>query len=369
MNLDSSYKRSGAALVATLVLAVLTAPALAQDTPAGTQPNALPNEQPRLDNTGGGDSAQSGAAGVADRRVTATIAGGAKVTGTLLRLNDKSAVIDLGQDVITIPRRRILELKRQQPGTSTQAPESEDIYRTGTLEPAPIPKIVERFGSAIVTIRTAKGMGSGFIISKQGHAITNYHVVQNETRIAVNVFKQTPQGMRKRQIRDARILALHPLRDIALIKLDLSQVEDFEPTPVVIAKNPEIEPGDLVFTIGNPLGLERSVTQGIISSTTRTMGHLRLLQTDASINPGNSGGPLFNARGEVVGIASAGHQMFDGLAFGIPSSDLLDFLRHRDAYLYDPSQPQNGVKYLDPPFRKKGEATTGSANDTKQDES
>ena len=74
-----------------------------------------------------------------------------------------------------------------------------------------------------------------------------------------------------------------------------------------------------------------------------------MLQTDAAINPGNSGGPLFNGRGEVVGIVGA--TMFDGLAFGIPSSDLVDFLVHRETYLYDPAQPQNGVTYLPPPFR------------------
>jgi serine protease Do len=110
-----------------------------------------------------------------------------------------------------------------------------------------------------------------------------------------------------------------------------------------------------VFAIGNPLGLERSVTQGIVSSTTRTIGHLRLIQTDASINPGNSGGPIFNVRGEVVAIASAGAQMFDGLAFGIPANELIDFLVHRESYLYDSSQPQNGVTYLPPPYRPAGE--------------
>lgn len=76
-----------------------------------------------------------------------------------------------------------------------------------------------------------------------------------------------------------------------------------------------------------------------------------MIQTDAAINPGNSGGPLFNARGEVVGIVCAGATSFDGLAFGIPATDLVDFLVHRETYLYDPAQPLNGVTYLQPPFR------------------
>ena len=120
--------------------------------------------------------------------------------------------------------------------------------------------------------------------------------------------------------------------------------------PVVIAEKSSVRVGNLVFAIGNPLGLERSVTQGIVSSTTRTLGHLRFIQTDASINPGNSGGPLFNSRGEVVGVVCAGYSFFSGLAFGIPATDLVDFLQNRDAFLFDPTQPQNGVKYFSPPF-------------------
>ena len=78
---------------------------------------------------------------------------------------------------------------------------------------------------------------------------------------------------------------------------------------------------------------------------------MRLIQTDAAINPGNSGGPIFNARGEVVAVACAGAAVFEGLAFGIPANELIDFLVHRDTYPYDESQPQNGVTYLPPPFQ------------------
>lgn len=144
---------------------------------------------------------------------------------------------------------------------------------------------------------------------------------------------------------------MQPLRDIALLQLDMTELKADLPEPVVINNSDDLRVGDLVFAIGNPLGLERSVTQGIVSSATRTMGHLRLIQTDASINPGNSGGPLFNARGEVVGIVCAGATMFDGLAFGIPANELVDFLLHRESYLYDTTQPLNGATYLAPPYR------------------
>ena len=182
--------------------------------------------------------------------------------------------------------------------------------------------------------------------------ITNYHVIEGETKVSVTLFRAGEQGYTKREFKKVRIVAIHPLRDIALLQLDEEEMKDFAPKPLTIAPRDSVGVGDLVFTIGNPLGLERSVTQGIVSSVTRTMGHLRFIQTDAAVNPGNSGGPLFNARGEVIAIVAAGYTFFNGLAFGIPSSDLVDFLKHRDAYLYDPTQPQNGVTYLDPPYRK-----------------
>ena len=122
----------------------------------------------------------------------------------------------------------------------------------------------------------------------------------------------------------------------------------------------DLRVGDLVFAIGNPVGLERSVTQGIVSSTTRKIDQSRLIQTDAAINPGNSGGPIFNARGEVVAVACAGAAVFQGLAFGIPANELIDFLVHRDTYVYDESQPQNGVTYLQPPYQPEPAAAPAS---------
>jgi serine protease Do len=107
--------------------------------------------------------------------------------------------------------------------------------------------------------------------------------------------------------------------------------------------------------------LERTVTQGILSTKTRELEGELYLQTTTQINPGNSGGPLFNARGEVVGIVCAGATSFDGLAFGIPSNDLVDFLVHRESYLYDTAQPLNGATYLAPPYRVGGDAKAAKA--------
>ena len=286
--------------------------------------------------------------------VTATLVGGGKVTGTLLRWTEAGVAIDLQYDVLNLPNNRVLDVTAENPAddAAVDAQETAGLYTTGRLEAAPIPNLVDRYGDSVVLVRTAGGLGTGFFISSQGHLITNYHVVEGQTRISINASSIHGGGREKVEIKDVRLVSLQPLRDLALLQVDWDAEKlGPQPTPVVLNADDDLSVGDLVFAIGNPLGLERTVTQGIVSSTTRTIGHLRFVQTDASINPGNSGGPLFNARGEVVGVACAGATMFDGLAFGIPASELRDFLHYHEAYLYDPSQPQNGVKYLDPPFR------------------
>ena len=303
---------------------------------------------PRESDTAGGSGDGSG--GAVGGRVIVTLADGARITAPLLRRNAQGVVLDLGHDVLNIPARRVLSVDQAKGAARGDKRRQHDIFTTARLKPAPVAELVERFGDAVVMVKTAGGLGSGFIISNRGHVITNYHVVEKETRISVTLFEKTKQGYRKREFKKVRILATHPLRDIALLQLDPEEMKGFTSTPVVIATKSRTSQGDLVFAIGNPLGMERSVTQGIVSSTTRTLGHLRFIQTDAAINPGNSGGPMFNARGEVVGIVCAGATFFKGLAFGIPAEELVDFLNNRNAYLFDLSQPGNGIRYLDPPY-------------------
>ena len=286
--------------------------------------------------------------------VTVTLVGGGRITGPLLRRNDDGVVLDLGFEVLQIPAKRVLDVQRQQdaPQAAAAAGTDRDIFRTGTLEAREVPELVKRFGDAVVMVKNPGGLGTGFLISREGHVITNYHVVEDHTRLQVTLYRRTDRGFEKKDLRKVKIVALQPLRDLALLQLDLEEVDGPLPEPVVINDRDDLRVGDLVFAIGNPVGLERSVTQGIVSSTTRTIEQSRLIQTDASINPGNSGGPIFNARGEVVAVACAGASVFQGLAFGIPANELVDFLIHRDTYLYDESKPQNGVTYLPPPYQQ-----------------
>ncbi|NOZ39379.1 MAG: trypsin-like serine protease [Planctomycetes bacterium] len=283
--------------------------------------------------------------------VTVKLSGGAQLTATLLQKTDDRVVLDLGHEIVTVDAKRVLSMSSSEQATKQGQTSAREFYTLGRLDEMPVPQLVKRFGDAVVTVKTPSGMGSGFLISSEGHLITNYHVVEKELKVIVTVFQKKKQGYEKRQLKRVKILALNPLRDLALLQLDKEELGDFELKHVVIAEKASVRVGDLIFAIGNPLGLERTVTQGIVSSTTRTLGQLRFIQTDASINPGNSGGPMFNARGEVVGVVCAGYSFFSGLAFGIPATDLVDFLQHRDAYLFDSTQPQNGVKYFAPPFR------------------
>ena len=157
-----------------------------------------------------------------------------------------------------------------------------------------------------------QGIGSGFIISPQGLALTNNHVVEG----AVSIRVKLDDG----RSFEAEILGRDPLTDVALLKLKSN------PTNLPVAKlgdSDSLRVGEWVVAIGNPFGLASSVSAGIISARARNIGagpYDEFLQTDAAINPGNSGGPLFNMRGEVVGINTAIIGGGSGIGFAVPSN-------------------------------------------------
>lgn len=154
-----------------------------------------------------------------------------------------------------------------------------------------------------------RSLGSGFLIDKEGYIITNNHVVERADEITVKV-----SGAEHK----ARIIGRDPKTDIALIKL-ITPVKDLHPLPV--GDSDKVRVGDWAIAIGNPFGLEETVTLGIISATGRVIGagpYDNFLQTDAPINPGNSGGPLLNLKGEVVGINTAIAAAGQGIGFAIP---------------------------------------------------
>jgi Do/DeqQ family serine protease len=160
--------------------------------------------------------------------------------------------------------------------------------------------------------QTRRGIGSGFVISSNGQILTNSHVVNKADRVTVSFSDgRTLEG---------KVLGEDPASDIAVV-----QVQGNNLPTVALGSSERVEPGQWAIAIGNPLGLQETVTVGVISATSRSGSDIGVsdkridfIQTDAAINPGNSGGPLLNARGEVIGINTAIIQGAQGLGFAIP---------------------------------------------------
>jgi serine protease Do len=224
-----------------------------------------------------------------------------------------------------------ISTKRVQEGAQMQSPFGNDD---------PFQQFFKQFGGQPQR-RTVRSMGSGFVINSAGYIVTNNHVVENATEILVKVDdgRELP----------GKVVGRDPRTDLALLKVDATGL------PVIpLGDSSELQVGEPVMAIGNPFGLERTVTTGIVSATGRVIGqgpYDDFIQTDASINPGNSGGPLFNLAGEVVGVTNMKITFGEGLGFAIPVELVKSFLDHRDAFAYSTDNPNNPYHYLEPPSR------------------
>jgi len=167
----------------------------------------------------------------------------------------------------------------------------------------------ERFFPPTPQFRT-RSLGSGFIVDKEGYILTNNHVIEGAEDIKIKLYNG--------RTFDAKVVGRDPKSDIALLKINPKG----ETLPVAkLGDSDKLKVGDWVIAIGNPFGLEHTVTAGIVSAKGRVIGmgpYDDFIQTDASINPGNSGGPLFNLQGEVVGINTAIVAGGQGIGFAIP---------------------------------------------------
>ncbi len=213
------------------------------------------------------------------------------------------------------------------------------LWRERSPEAAPLPDfvpptslapLIRSVSRSVVNVSTvgvaepadggdAESLGSGFIISSSGYVVTNNHVVEKGQQIAV-------------RLEDGReffaeLIGRDASTDVALLKLKGSDVRDLPYT--FLGNSDKLEVGDWVMAIGNPFGLDHSVSQGIISAKERVIGigpFDDFIQTDALINPGNSGGPLFNMRGEVVGVNTAIISRGQGIGFAVPINMVKDLL-------------------------------------------
>ena len=291
----------------------------------------------------------------------------ASVTGKILAEKRDQVVVDVGYTVLVIPRSQVVKILKANEGESpvtvpTPAPTAQPStaatsaggnYQTATTPPPirDVRELVNQLGESVVQVRTPGGLGSGFIISEDGFLITNFHVIEGETQIAVEVYHQKDGQLERKSYKDVKIIAINKFQDMALLKIDDKDAPKF--SRVLLGDADALAVGDSVFAIGSPLGLERTVTEEIVSTKTREMQGELYMQTTAQINPGNSGGPLFNLRGEVVGITNMKITFGEGLGFAIPISAVKFFLDHRDAFAYSNDNPSNPYRYLEPPSRSK----------------
>ena len=187
-----------------------------------------------------------------------------------------------------------------------------------------------------VITNNGAALGSGFVVDKDGHIVTNYHVVEDATSVEVDFVS----GLKVY----AEVVGVDLDSDIAVIKVDVPEDELY---PLIIGDSNQVSVGQTVVAIGNPYGLSGTMTVGIVSARGRTLDSIRqttegnyfsaadLIQTDATINPGNSGGPLLNLNGEVIGINRAiqtsgtsvtGDSISTGIGFAISSNILKQVL-------------------------------------------
>jgi serine protease Do len=275
----------------------------------------------------------------------------ASVSGQILSEKADRVYVDIGYTVLDIPRTAIIKISKgkEQTAGPTPKPERKGIYYTGggRTQDGSVRDLVLELGAAVVQVKSPGGIGSGFFINQDGDLITNFHVIEGESRITIEVYHMRDGRLERKSYPDVKIVAMNKFADLALLRIDKAAREKFRAVPLGIAK--DLKVGERVFAIGSPLGLERTVTQGIISTTTRQMSGSLYLQTTAQINPGNSGGPLFNMRGEVVGVTNMKITAGEGLGFAIPVEKVKYFLDHSDAFAYDNDNPSNGYHYLAPP--------------------
>ncbi len=277
---------------------------------------------------------------------TIELTSGSTLQGDLLSENSEKIVLDLGHTVLSVPRENVARiLKNTTPTPTTHT--TTDLYRTDPLaKTGTVKDLVKTIGDRVTLIKTPGGLGSGFFIHEDGYLITNNHVVAGETEITVTVFGEATD---KQTYPNIKILALDPSLDLALLKIETPDARKFPTAP--LGHSEELKQGQPVFAIGAPLGLERTVSEGIVSLRNRPESGRTYIQTTTQINPGNSGGPLFNLRGEVIGVNNMKIVGFgtEGLGFAIPSAVLKSFLQNRDAYAFDPTNPNSGFRYHKPP--------------------
>lgn len=293
-------------------------------------------------------------------RATVDLGEGRQVVGELVKQDDQRVFVDLGYTILAVPREEIVTITLAAPDAGVAGEESETeaeaasgLYRTRGWARASVQENMSRMGEGVVLVRVPGKLGSGFVIHAGGWVITNAHVIHGEQQISITVFiGEDEQGApAKRVFEDIELVSFNTLWDLALLRIPAEQLGDFELTPLPIGDMQDVRAGDPVFAVGNPLGLEHSVSEGIVSKTNRAASGMLYIQTTAAINGGNSGGPLLNLEGQVIGVNTWGFLMTEGLNFSIPATTLRRFIENRDAFAFDKDLANDSYRYPLPPSR------------------
>jgi len=296
----------------------------------------------------------------------------AAVSGKILAEKKDTLALDIGYTVLVIPRNQIEKISRsadlgEPTPTPMKAPATKPSPKSaeGKAEPVTDPDdnfyhnappnapvrtvrdLVSQLGEAVVQVRTPSGLGSGFILNEDGFLMTNFHVIEGETQIWVEVYHEKGGQLERKSYKEVRIVAMNKFADLALLHIEDKDAPKFK--SVALGSTEPLAVGEHIFAIGSPLGLERTVTEGILSTKTRQLQGTLYLQTTTQINPGNSGGPLFNLAGQVIGITNMKITFGEGLGFAIPVEVVKSFLDHRDSFSYSADNPSNPYRYLEPP--------------------
>ncbi len=288
---------------------------------------------------------------------------GGLIQGEILREKADRIIVDLGFDLLAVPVDAIDRIvDAAEPPLATE--ETGDLYRVEAgREELTVEENVARCGEAVVEVRTPTNLGSGFVIHPSGYVITNDHVISGEHRITVTLFEQREGELRRVPFDEIRIVASHRHADLAL--LEIGELGDRSLPYVPLGESDRLRQGEAVFAVGSPLGFDRTVSKGIVSLKNRALGGRLYIQSTAQINPGNSGGPLFNMRGEVVGVNNMKISAMgvEGMSFSIPSSVLKSFLKNRDAFAFDMRHPNSGFRYNEPPLPSEARAEGSEGGD------
>lgn len=279
---------------------------------------------------------------------TVVLRNGAVITAPVVYRDDRGVLLDIGHDILRIPAGSISAVREDGDHhvADPQTVATDRLYTVLEHGALPTADAVKRFAPSVVMVRTPRGLGSGFFVNREGYIVTNFHVITGSRRIAVTRFELGQTGFRQVVHRDVEIIAAAPFYDLAVLRIEAAP-PDIE--PAVFPPSDTTADGERIFVIGNPLGLEQTVTEGVVSRAHRHHRGVLYRQIDAPVNPGNSGGPLFNGHGQVIGVINAKVPFMDGLGFAIPARHVQYVLDHIDAFAFNPANPESGFVYTDPP--------------------